>query len=117
MAWMGILTACVLLAAAIPAAAQPGQFEIDALRAQQEAATRRAIAQENELSALDARLRAEQALADLRLQRNPPPLPQSPYPTSPLAAQPGAAQTLPSIPDATLADSNRRVGEASQPRR
>ena len=117
MACVRVLILCLLAAGATPAAAQPGQFEIDALRVQQEAAARRAVAEDNQLTALEARLATEQALADLQAQRSPPRLPQPPYPLPPPSSQVVAAPTFPSIPDAALADSNRRVGEASQPRR
>ena len=112
-----LLPACALLSAATPAAAQPGLFEIDGLRAQQEAAARRALAQENELMALEARLSTEQAIASLQAQRNPPRVPELLYvPPSP-SSPAGATRTFPTIPDAALAESNRRVREASQPRR
>ena len=112
-----ILAACVLLAAATPAVAQPGQFEIDALRAQQEAAARRAIAQENELAALEARFSTEQAIASLQAQRNPPRAPELLYVLPSPSSPAGATPTFPTIPDAALAESNRRVRDASQPRR
>jgi len=111
-----LILALVLAAAASPAAAQLNQFEIDNLRAQQEAAARRAVAQTNELSTLEARLKTEQALSDLRDQRNPPRAPELRYAPA-VTPAPGAMPRLPSIPDAALADSNRRVQAASQPRR
>ena len=49
----------LILATASPAAAQSTQFQIDDLRIQQEAAQRRAIDQDNQFQALDARLRAD----------------------------------------------------------
>jgi len=112
MRWM---IAGLILAAAMPAASQPtSQFELDSLRIQQEAAARRAVAQANELTALEARLRTEQAVSDLRLQREAPRLPELAY--APPAA-PAATPKYPSVPDALLADSNRRVREASKPPR
>ncbi|WP_293904730.1 hypothetical protein [Phenylobacterium sp.] len=112
---LGLLCA----AAATPAFAQNTQLELDNLRAQQQAAQQRAIAQANESMALEARLRAEQAVADLRLQRTPPVLPELPYvtPASDAARAAAATATYPSIPDAALADSNRKVQDAAQTRR
>ena len=106
----------LLAAAASPAAAQYASPELDNLRIQQEAATRRAIAQANELTALEARLKTEQALSDLSAQRNPPRAPELRYAPA-VTPAPGAMSRLPSIPDALLADSNRRVQAASQPKR
>ena len=110
-----LILALALAAVAAPAAAQLNQFEIDNLRAQQEAAARRAVAQTNELTALEARLKSDQALYDLQVQRNPPRAPELLYApaTSPT---PRALMKVPSIPDAALADSNRRVQAASQPK-
>ena len=114
-----IITGLMLAAVATPAAAQTvTQFELDNLRAQQEAAARRAVAQTNELMALEARLRTEQAVSDLRLQRDAPRLPEMRYePPASSARTPSATPKYPSVPDALLADSNRRVREASQPPR
>lgn len=106
---------------ASPAATQDFGFttqaQIDDLRMQQQLAQQRAIAQSNELMALESRLRTEQAVRDLEFQRAlPPRLPQLPYPAG---APPARIDTskLPSIPDAALADSNRRVRDASENRR
>jgi len=113
------ILAVLLAAAAVPAAGQAlTHVELDTLRVQQEATARHAVALANELTALESRLRTEQALADLRAQRAAPPVPSLRYEPSPFAAT--AAVTLPSFPttpDAILADSNRRVREASKPRR
>lgn len=116
MALMRWIIAGLLIVVAAPAAAQTF-FELENLRAQQEAAARRAVAQSNELMALEARLRTEQAVSDLRLQRDAPRLPELPYvpPSSETAAT--APPKYPSVPDALLADSNRRVREASRPPR
>ena len=109
--------ACLVLAAATPAAAQPPFNDYDYLRAQQEAAARRAIDQENRLSALDARLRTDQALSDLQAARHPPAVPELRYaPALTPAPASSAAPTFPSIPDALLAESNKRVQAASKPR-
>lgn len=106
--------AVALLTCAVPAAAQPPFNDADALRAQQEAAQRRAIDQANQIQALEARLQAEQAIADLRSAQALVILPAvQPDPKAPLAA--GTPPGYPSIPDAVLADSNRRV-QAAKPR-
>lgn len=109
-----VLSALVL---ATPAAAQLNQFQIDDLRAQQQAAERRAIDQANQIQALEARLRADLASADLAAQRAGARAPTLPYrdPT----VRPGTAATAkyPSMPDAVLADSNRRVQDAARNRR
>ena len=115
MALMRWIIAGLMLAAATPVGAQP-LFELENLRAQQEAASRRAVAQTNELQALEARLRTEQAVADLRLQRDAPPPPYLPYAPS-TSSTPATTPNYPSVPDALLADSNRRVREASRPPR
>lgn len=110
----------VVLALAAPAAAQEPwpltQFQIDDLRMQQQMAQQRAIAQANELMALEARLRTEQAVAQAQAARAPVRLPELPYAEG---APPPVIDTskLPSIPDAALAASNRRVQEAAKNRR
>ena len=111
---MRALAILLALAAAAPAAAQP--LDYDLLRAQQQAAQQREVAQHNELMALEARLRAEQAVLEQQLARAPVRLPEPPYP-SPLPPAKIDTSKLPSIPDATLADSNRRVQEAAGNRR
>lgn len=105
------LSAAVLTAAATAAAAQPTlQLQLDDLRVQQEAAQRRAVDQSNQLMALDARLRAEQASADL--QRRAAPVPELRYEPSTRGTATTSAR-FPSIPDSALADSNRRVQDAA----
>ena len=95
--------------------AQAPSPDLEVLRAQQAAAASRAIDQENQLQALDARLRADRAASPTeRAVVRLPELPFTPPATTP-AAQ--AARTYPSIPDAALADSNRRVREALKHRR
>lgn len=117
---MRALVLSLALSAAAPAAAQDihsqlNQFQLDDLRAQQQLAQQRAIAQANELMALESRLRTEQAIQDLRQVYAPVRLPELPY----AGAPPAAIDTskLPEIPDAALAASNRRVREAVQNRR
>jgi hypothetical protein len=113
---MRALVILLALAAAAPAAAQTTQFDLDYLRAQQQAAQQREVAQHNELMALEARLRAEQAVVEQQLARVPVRVPEPPY-ASPLPPAKIDTSKLPSIPDATLADSNRRVQEAAGNRR
>lgn len=108
--------ALLALSVAAPAAAQPlsSQFQLDELRAQQEATQRRMIDQSNQLMALEARLRAEQGAADL--QRSAPRVPELRYEPS-LSGAAATAPAYPSISDAALAESNRRVQAAARNRR
>ena len=116
MVWsMRFLTAVLLLAAASPAAAQHPQTQLDDLRMQQEAAHRRAIDQQNQLTALETRLRAEQGAADLR--RTPPRVPEMRYKPATGGFIRAMPPTYPSVPDSTLADSNRKVQDAARNRR
>ncbi|WP_068878687.1 MULTISPECIES: hypothetical protein [unclassified Phenylobacterium] len=115
---MRALLVLIVLAVATPAAAQPIQLQLDDLRAQQQAAERRAIDQANQMQALEARLRADQASADLAAQRAGARLPQLPYGEPSMTNRPAAAAAIyPSVPDAVLADSNRRVQDAARNRR
>lgn len=115
---MRALLAFSVLALAAPAAAQSIQLQLDDLRAQQQAAERRAIDQANQMQALEARLRADQASADLAAQRAGARLPQLPYGDPSMTTRPAApAAAYPSVPDAVLADSNRRVQDAARNRR
>ena len=116
MVWsMRYLIAVLLLAAATPAAAQHPQTQLDDLRMQQQEAQRRAIDQSNQLMALDARLRAEQASAEL--QRPPPRLPEVRYKPATGGFVRAMPPSYPSVPDTTLADSNRKVQDAARNRR
>lgn len=113
------LTSAVLAAAATPAAAQIFGPADPMLRMQQEDAQRRAIDQANQLEAMSARMRADQATLELRLQRGevgPPQVPALRF-GSPAGPSAPASATFPSIPDAALADSNRRVQQAAGNRR
>lgn len=109
----------LLSAGAVSARAQgldpATQLQLDDLRARQQAAERQAIDAANQAMAAEARLKAEQAVLDLQLQRalplQPPP---SPYP--PADGQPSRIGDFPSVPDAVLADSNRRVQAAARHR-
>lgn len=84
--------------------------------AEQQLANQRSIALENQVNSLDARVATEARMRDLRTQSQRPDvtLPSSPQQASQGPTQLGA---FPSIPDATLADSNAKVREASQDRR
>ena len=113
---MRVLLVVGLLSLATPALAQ-NQLQLDELRMQQQNAERRAIDQSNQLQAMDSRLRAEQAAADLTAQRagvRTPLLPNGDPTVNPIAAP--LAQ-YPSVPDAALADSNKRVQDAARDRR
>lgn len=110
MASLRILVALVAYALGSPAAAQVSVFELDNLRAQQEAALRRAIDQENQFQALDARLRADRAAAPT--ERAVVSLPTVPYPTSATPPEPPAPSAYPAMSDAALAESNRRIQDA-----
>lgn len=118
---MRVSVLCLALVVATPAAAQVSALELDNLRAQQEAAQRRAIDLDNQLMAAEARLRADQAVGEMQLQQRLPirlPAPvaaATPDSTGPAAAAP--LPVLPQIPDSLLADSNRRVREATDSRR
>lgn len=112
---MRALTVLAMLAVAAPASAQPTQLQLDDLRMQQQNAERRAIDQANQMMALEARLRAEQATLDLRLQQSGLGVPALTYQPS-LTPAPAAAR-YPSISDAALAESNRRVQAAAKNRR
>jgi paraquat-inducible protein B len=106
------------LAAATPAVAQVTQSQLEDLRAQQQAAERRYIDQSNQLQALDARLRADQAVADLAAQRAGATVPQLRYPDPTVRSATATPSTrYPSMPDAALADSNKRVQDAARNRR
>lgn len=104
-----LIAAAALAAAASPAAAQSTQTQLDDLRMQQQDIQRRAIDQQNQLMALDAQARGEQAAATL--QRPNPPAPSLRYEPSTNTPASTATPTYPKIPDSALADSNRRVRE------
>jgi hypothetical protein len=114
------LLIALALSAATPAAAQVGtvnQFQLDNLQAQQEAAQRAAVAQANQLMSLEANLRAQQAINELQFQRAlPARLPELPYPQSAGASEIDISK-LPSIPDAALAASNKRVQDVVKKKR
>lgn len=107
--------------AAMPAAAQVvtplDQMRLETLRMQQESMARRLIDQQNQLMAAEARAQADRAALELRLQRDlPVRVPEPPArSTPPVTSAPLPA--FPSIPDAALADSNRKVRDAARNRR
>ncbi|RAK60299.1 hypothetical protein DJ021_11015 [Phenylobacterium hankyongense] len=120
----------IVFAAAAPAAAQDLSGRYNALQAQstadlarynnlaalQEMQRQRDIAQQNQMTTLDAQLRTERGLADVRAQSYTPIIPVPAYvPGMPLPNI--DTSQLVSIPDAALADSNRRVKEAAANRR
>ena len=120
---MRTLFAIALIATAAPAGAQVldplSQMQLQDLRMQQEAAQRRAIDHANQLEALAARLRADQATLDLQVQRGDVGPRQAPGLRYEPAAR-SASSSLgkyPSMPDAALMDSNRKVQAASRNRR
>jgi hypothetical protein len=109
------------LVAATGAAAQdlrptPLQNELDQ---QQQLERQRAIAQQNELTALELQLRTEQNLANLERQAHPPPLSAIRERTTgggEAQAPPIDAGQLAAIPDDRLAASDARVRAAARNR-
>ncbi|RAK56565.1 hypothetical protein [Phenylobacterium deserti] len=95
------------------------EMRLQEMQQQMDMARQREIATSNELMALDARLRTERGIADVRAQALSPRLPSAPqnqiYPGAPPARLDTSG--LASIPDDRLAESNRRVREASARRR
>ena len=64
------------------------------------------------MMALEARLRADAAVRQMEAARAPVLMPTLPYPNAALGLGAGIdVSKLPSVPDAALADSNRRVQE------
>lgn len=84
------------------------------LRALQDMADRRAVIQRNELMMLDAQLRTQQALADVRAQNQRPML--APPPQTGVMPKIDTGQ-LASIPDSKLEASNAAVRAAAANRR
>lgn len=115
---MRFIFAFALLTAAGPALAQTDHRLLareQELMVQQQMLQQRSIALENQLSAIDARVRTEQALSDLRVQQLTPPLRLRDNPAAMLpSVGPGG---FASVPDDRLEQSNRRVREASGNRR
>ena len=86
------------------------------LWAQQQNQNQRAVALENQVNALDARLGTEARLRELREQARRPAVPERYVPKSGAVRAPELG-AFPSIPDEALAASNARVRAASQNRR
>jgi len=113
---MRALVIGLVLGLAAPAAAQPARVFDQARDAQAQAdaqaARLRDIQLTNELSVLEARLQADQALGNLQAARVSPAVPTVPF--SPRGPAPVLdAGKMASIPDAALADSNARVRAAA----
>lgn len=92
---------------------QAQQFE---LRQQQEAMRQQLIQQQNQMMTLEAQIRTQQALSDVRAQVQTPRLPLPDVTPGHPLPQIDTSQ-LASIPDAALADSNRKVLDAANGRR
>lgn len=114
---MRALIVGLALLAAAPAAAQDTNAavlnaQILQMQAEQQLARMREVATANEMMALEARLRADEAVRRMEAVRTPATMPTLPYPDAGLGRG-GMLDVakLPSIPDAALADSNRRVQE------
>lgn len=115
---MRVVLGVLMLGFCTSAAAQPAlQLQLDELRAQQEAAQRRSIDQSNQLQALDARLRADDASATLAAQRAGVRAPTLPYADPMPRGAAAATRNYPSMSDAALAESNKRVQDAARNRR
>ncbi|TAJ72522.1 MAG: hypothetical protein EPO51_10530 [Phenylobacterium sp.] len=112
-----IALSVLTLAGAAPAFAQVNQFQLDDLRAQQQAAERRSIDQANQIQALEARLRADQASADMAAQRAGVYVPRLPAVDPTVKGASAAPPKYPTMPDSVLADSNKRVQDAARNRR
>lgn len=120
-----IVASVLALGAVGPAAAQVNAMQLEDLRVQQQAAERRAIDQANQIQALEARLRADQAVANVSAQAAGALAPQLRYPdpagrvAAPMSTPTSTPTSTryPSMPDAALADSNRRVQDAARTRR
>jgi hypothetical protein len=83
---------------------------------QQEATRQQLIQQQNQIMSLDAQIRAQQALSDVQAQARVPQLPLPDVTPGRPLPQIDTSQ-LASIPDAALADSNKKVLEAAGNRR
>ena len=109
------------LALALPAPALAQDFNTifleNQMRAEQDMARQRGVALHNELMALDARVRTEQAIRDAQAQARTPRLQVPAERQPPPAATPPVAGQVASIPDAALAASNARVRDAAAGRR
>lgn len=105
----------ILVLALLPAAAAFGQSTTDLeFQVQQRFDQQRAVALENRLNTLEAKVQTEQRIGDLQSQRAL--LAFGKADAKPRATESGMAGYA-SIPDAALAASNARVREASQNKR
>lgn len=108
-----VVTAIVL---ASPAFAQipPGTWRPQDLETQQqqEQLRQQMIQQQNQLMALEAQMRAQQAMQDVQAQKQSPRLTPPDVSRRPLPSI--DTSQIASIPDAVLADSNKKVLEASK---
>lgn len=106
-----------VFAGAWPALAQPPSQTIlppqdPGVLVQQEQLRQQLIQQQNQIQALDAQIRAQQAIQEVQRLRSVPPLPVPD--TTPGHALPQIdTSQLAQIPDATLADSNKKVRDAA----
>jgi hypothetical protein len=114
----GVLAVLLAAGLAAPASAQllpqvaPSSPQFAEMLAQQEIARQQIVQQQNQIMALEAQLRTQQALSDVHALTLAPQLP--PVDTTPGRPLPHIdTSQLASIPDATLADSNRKVLEAA----
>ncbi len=110
-------TGLMTIAIASPAAAQVTSLQLEDLRAQQQMAERRAIDQSNQIQALEARLRADQAVADMAAQNAGVVVPQLRTAGLTPGAPTATSLKYPSMSDAALAESNKRVQDAARNRR
>jgi hypothetical protein len=122
---MRVLVVPALLAAAslaAPASAQLfpapgiGNPQYAEALAQQEMARQQLIQQQNQIMALEAQIRTQQAMADVQALTVVPRL-TPPDTTAGHTLPHFDASRLASIPDDALADSNRKVLDAAQPAR
>jgi hypothetical protein len=112
----------ILAFAVLAASANPAPAQVDPLRAgreaemtaQQQMQFQRSIALENQLNALDARVVTEQRLRDMEAQRD---YARQLVPSDPNRTAAPDVAGYASIPDASLAASNARIREVTQPRR
>lgn len=121
---MRVLAFLAAASLATPAAAQllppapgaAGSPQYAEALAQQEITRQQLVQQQNQLSALEAQLHAQQGLADIQALRVVPRIPTPDTASGRPLPQIDTSQ-LATIPDAALADSNRKVLEAAGPPR
>jgi len=122
---LAAVLSALIAAAAAPAIAQVAPLPLppptnspqyNEIWAQQEMARQQQIAIQNQLNALEAQVRTEQAIAQVQAQRANPRLPL-PDVTGSTALPNIDTGALASIPDSALAESNKRVRDAANNRR